>query len=373
VGSGHEGRLRVLRVSHSGVVTAWRERERQLNADGAGVTLISPKRWNEGGADVELEPGSDTFVTRVGTLGRHPYRFLYNPIGLFRVLRSDDFDVVDIHEEPASIASAEVQLIAWLARRRAPVCMYSAQNIEKRYPPPFRWLERIALRRAGAVHTCNDGVETILRRKGFRGLIRNLGLGVDVDRFAPRRAPESDTTLRVGYVGRLEPHKGVSILVAAAAHVPGCTVEIVGDGPERVAIEQEIARMGLSERVRVVGFADEAELPAAYRRFDVVVVPSLETPGWIEQFGRVAVEAMAAGRAVVASQSGALPEVIGDAGVLVPPGDPAALAATLVRLAADRPERQRLGELAQERAQRFSWASIARHQLSLYRDVLDAT
>ena len=82
---------------------------------------------------------------------------------------------------------AEVLFLAWLARRRgARVCFYCAQNIEKRYPPPFRWIERAAYRRAVAAHTCNDEAGRVLRRKGFSGVIRNLGLGVDVDRFAPR-------------------------------------------------------------------------------------------------------------------------------------------------------------------------------------------
>jgi len=368
--------MRVLRVYHSAVVTPWRERDRRLRRLGAEVTLISPRAWNEGGRRVLLEVGTDDFVRPARTLGRHPYLFAYDPRPLWRALRSGWFDVVDIHEEPASLAVAEVLALMWLARCRASVCLYSAQNIAKRYPVPFRWFERIALRRAGAVHTCNEEAGRILRRKGFTGILCNLGLGVDVAWFGSGR-PEVGTPaaggagLRVGYVGRLEAHKGVSVLVDAVAAVPEVSLEIVGDGPERDALASQITRLGLGGRVRISGFTSPEELPAVYRRFDVLAIPSLETPGWIEQFGRVAVEAMASGVPVVASDSGSLPEVVGDAGLLVPPGDAVALAEALRGLAADPARRAALSSRARERARRWSWEEIARRQYGLYRSMVD--
>ena len=269
-----------------------------------------------------------------------------------------------------SVAAAEVQLIAWMAGRRVPFCLYSAQNIEKRYPWPFRWLERIALHRATAVHTCNEEAGHILRRKGFHGLICNLGLGIDIDRLAPSEPSHADGTLHVGYVGRLESHKGVDVLVEAATRVHQCTLRIVGDGPERAAIERRIAASGAMGRISLVGYVAQADMPNQYRQFDVLAVPSLDTPGWIEQFGRVAVEAMASGVPVVASDSGSLPEVIGDTGVLVTPGDVTALAEALHQLADDRSERRRLGKCARERAERYSWVNIARTQGCFYRTML---
>ncbi len=80
------------------------------------------------------------------------------------------------------------------------------------------------------------------------------------------------------------------------------------------------------------GYVDEADLPDVYPTFDVLAVPSVPVPGWLEQFGRVVVEGQASGVPAVASASGALPDVVGEAGLLVPPGDPAALAAALARI-----------------------------------------
>jgi len=362
--------LRVLRVYHSGVVTSWRARERELARLGVDVTLLSAARWNEGGADVELT-SDDPTVVGVRTFGTHPNLFLYDPVGVWRVLRSRTVDLLDVHEEPVSAAAAELQLLAWLAGRRVPSTLYSAQNIAKRYPVPFRWLERAALRRARGVHTCNDDAGRIVRDKGFRGVVRNLGLGVDVDRFSPGPTGADDPAiLRVGYVGRLEARKGVHVLIDAVADTSNCSLVLVGDGPDHDAIARHVEARGLASQVTIRGYATHAELPELYRGFDVVVVPSLETSSWVEQFGRVVVEAMASGVPVVASRSGALPEVVGDAGVLVSPGDVGALTGALKELAADPDQRRRLAAAGLVRASQYSWRAVARRHLEFYRETL---
>ncbi|MBS1847824.1 MAG: glycosyltransferase, partial [Actinobacteria bacterium] len=314
---------------------------------------------------------------------------------IWRALRGGEWDVLDIHEEPAALATAEVLVLAWLAGVRPAVALYSAQNIAKRYPPPFRWFERVALRRAAAVHTCNDEVGPILRAKGFRGRVENLGLGVDVAHFAPEAvrdaggvaagapaerstpnpAPESvrETVaagaFQVGYVGRLEARKGIFVLLDAVAGLSDVEVTFVGAGRDADRLAGEVAGRRLGGRATVDGFVAFDDLPGCYRRFDVVVVPSLDRPNWIEQFGRVVVEAMATGVPVVASDSGSLPEVVADAGLVVPQGDAGALAAALERLRDDAALRVDLAVRGRRRAEHFSWSSIAARQADLYRAI----
>ena len=365
--------MKVLRVYHSGVVASWRRREAELRRHGAEVVLVSAVAWSEGGNVVDLGTADDADIVPARTWGHHPYVFVYDPRPIWRALRRSRFDVLDIHEEPASLATAEVLLLNWLARGPRPlVCLFSAQNIEKRYPPPFRWLEKIALRRARAIHTCNEESGRILRRKGFEGVIADLGLGVDVARFGPalEPRPQAPQTLRIGYVGRLEPFKGVDVLIEAVALVPGSELLVVGDGPEHAALARHVAERGLAARVRFRGYAPLEELPGLYRSLDALVVPSIETPAWVEQFGRVAVEAMASGVPVVASDSGALPEVLDGAGLLVPPGDPVALAEALARLRDAPGERERLAQAGLNRARYFSWSAVAERQLALYDEMV---
>ncbi len=224
--------LRVLRISKSGVVTAWRERERQLRSLGADLTLVAAARWEEGGSLVDLAPDGDEFVVPVRTLGRHPNLFLYDPRPLWRLLGSSRWDLLDMHEEPFGLAVAEVLLLRRLRAPDLPFVVSSAQNIEKRYPLPFRWFERWALRQAAGAYTCNTEAGEILRRKGLSGELVLLPLGVDIERFEPRSHPPPQGSLHVGFVGRLIRHKGVDVLVEAAALDDRIVLDVYGAGPE---------------------------------------------------------------------------------------------------------------------------------------------
>lgn len=367
------GHLSVLRVYHSAVVTAWRGREEALRRNDIEVTTVAPRRWDEGGEDVPLETAAGEPVVGVRTFGRHPFRFLYEPFGLLRVLRRLRPAVLDIHEEPASLAAIEVYVLARLLGLRPTFCLYSAQNLPKRYPPPFRWWERFLLRRAAAVHTCNDAAGQVLRGKGFSGSVVNLGLGLDLARYDPltqaRAAVDSSGTedpLRVGYVGRLTDQKGVAVLLRALPAVPSARLTIVGGGPAEATLRELVSDLSLGERVELIGHVPAVDLPARLGELDVVVVPSLDTPGVVEQFGRVVVEAQAAGAAVVVSDSGELANVGGDAALVVPQGDVAALAAALSRLAEDREELRHRQLAGPAQAARYSWDAIGARQAALY-------
>lgn len=357
-------------MAHHGVVSAWRERERELRRLGHRVLLVSAKRWNEGGRRVDLDPKNDQFVRAAGTLGAHPAAFLYNPVAIWRALASRP-DVLDLHEEPFALATAEVLLLRALRRERPPYVLYSAQNIDKRYPLPFRWFESLALRGAAGAYVCNSEAAEILVRKGLKGPATVIPLGVDTlsfrpsDRHGPRPSPV------VGYVGRLEPHKGVDVLVHAVAEMPSVRLRLTGDGPERPRLEALAAELGMEDRVDFLGFASGDELAERYRDLDVLAVPSLPWPGWREQFCRVAVEAMASGVPVVASRTGAIPDVVGADGILVEPGDPAEMVSGLNR-ALDASNWVRLRSAGLVRAREFTWARVAEQHSRFYRRVIGA-
>ena len=330
------------------------------------ISLVTARAWNEGGTVVPFEANGDDFAVGVRTWGQHPNVFVFDPRPLWRRL-AEGWDVIDIHEEPCSLATAEILLLRALRAVRTPFVLYSAQNIDKRYPPPFRWIERWAVRHVAAVSVCNRAAGQILRRKGLRGRVVEIPLGVDVGCHTPaaRNAPGEE--LRIGYVGRLEAHKGIDVLLESVAPRPTWTLAIVGGGPAESDLRRRAKVLGLAERVTFVGPVDHGALPATYRSFDVVAIPSVPTPRWEEQFCRVAVEAMASGVPVVASRSGALPEVIGDAGILAAPGDAGELRGALDQVATDPGVWEKLRRAGLERAARFSWESVADDYVRLYR------
>jgi glycosyltransferase involved in cell wall biosynthesis len=360
-------RLRVLRISHSGVVTAWRARERLLRRRGVDLTLVTAARWEEGGSPVPFTPAGDDFAVPVRTFGSHPNLFVFDPRPLWHLLGDGTWDLIDMHEEPFGLAVAEVLALRRLRCRAVPYLVCSAQNIDKRYPPPFRWLERRSLRSAAGAYTCNAEAGTILRRKGLSGELELLPLGVDVARFHPVDRDPPAGRLRVGFVGRLIPHKGVGVLLAALARDDRLDADVYGAGPESAALGEQAASLGLSDRVTFHGYVDESALPDVFPTFDVLAVPSVPVPGWLEQFGRVVVEGQAAGVPSVASASGALPDVVGGAGLLVPPNDPVALAAALARFLDEPDLWARLRAEGSASVGRYSWDSVAELQLRLYR------
>jgi glycosyltransferase involved in cell wall biosynthesis len=150
----------------------------------------------------------------------------------------------------------------------------------------------------------------------------------------------------VGCVGQLEPRKHATDVVAALALVPGVRGLIVGDGKARGRVLHSIARLGLTARIELAGFRPDPG--PLYHEMSCVVIPSVREP-----FGLVALEAMAAGRPVIAARSGALPEVLGDAALLFEPGDVAALAGCIRRLRDEPGLAERLRRLGLERVRAF--------------------
>jgi len=172
----------------------------------------------------------------------------------------------------------------------------------------------------------------------------------------------------VGFAGRLVEEKGADLLLDAVAGMPGVRVEILGSGPMRPVLERQAALPALSGRVAFLGTLPSPRMPEFYHRLDVLVLPSRSRPNWIEQFGRVLVEAMACGVPVVGSTCGEIPHVIGDAGLIFPEGDVEALRECLERLRADASLRAELARRGRERVlAQFTQAQVAAQTVEVYR------
>lgn len=213
-------------------------------------------------------------------------------------------------------------------------------------------LARRNLRRS-AGHVCASSAGIQLARN--HGLPSTAPVAVaapvvpDPTRFSP--SPAGTDEIVVGFVGRLVSQKGVSWLIEAFGRIEReARLVVCGDGPERRSLETLARQHGIN--VTFHGSVHYEEIPDMMRSLDVLVVPSLSTPDWEEQYGRVAVEAMLTGRPVVTSSSGALPEVVGPAGIVVPEGDVELLGRTLSKLIARPEQLRKLGASARTYALR---------------------
>jgi glycosyltransferase involved in cell wall biosynthesis len=367
---------RVLRVYHSAVVAEYRERDRLLRSrHGYDLHVVSPPAWNEGGSLVTASHDDAVPLHVIAARGRqHPILFWYASAAFRRVLREVRPEIVDLHEEPYSLATAAA---LWAVDQEVPdarVCVYSAQNILKRFPPPVRHLEQRALRRAVAAYPCSTEAGDVLRAKGFTGSVHVLPLGVSLGKRPPRAFTEGPLT--VGFLGRLESYKGGEVAIrafASAAEGLDATLEVVGAGSQRAELEACAQQLGISSRVRFTGAVSQEEALTRIASYDAVLVPSLTTPTWKEQFGRIPVQALEAGTPVIASDSGSLREVLADCGELVPEGDVPAFADALRRLLRDPSTRADLSTRGRVRAaQEFAWEKVADGFDHMYGEMLQA-
>lgn len=220
-------------------------------------------------------------------------------------------------------------------------------------------VETVACRRAAAVVTLTERLAD--RVRGCGAPVHVVPSGVRGPAYTA--APTGGAGIL--YVGRLHPQKGLDTLVRAAALLPGVPVTLAGDGPERAALEQLAGQLGVAGRVLVTGFRPHREVPALLAAADVVVLPSR-----YEELGTALVEAMAAGRPVVASAVGGIPELVRDGvdGLLVPPGEPVALATAVEKLLADPDLAAALGASGRARVAEHDWAVLAGRILDVYAD-----
>jgi glycosyltransferase involved in cell wall biosynthesis len=360
--------LRVLTIAHNAVAASNRARTEALRKlPGVEVSLLTPRWWFEEGQRIDVCDTADwrlgrTLFTGNGT--RHLY-----VSGLVGALRNTRPDVIDLYEEPFSVVALQTLLMRDLLAQKAALVFYSAVNVGRRWAWPYRVIERCVLRHADGAHGPNQDVPRVLRSKGLSEdrPFQIIPIGVDVDRFASAEPMSLDAIPRprVGYVGRFEPVKGLDVLLAAFRRMTTpASLVLVGGGSQRGQL--------VGERAHVLPAVKYERIPSLLKALDVLVLPSVTIlPEHREQFGRVLVEAMACGTPVVGSSSGAIPEVIGDAGLVVPERDPAALASAIDLVLTDADLRARLIERGRQRvASHMAWPAVAERTLELFRSAL---
>jgi glycosyltransferase involved in cell wall biosynthesis len=358
--------MKLLVVSHACVVDMNQRLYSELERLGHEVSVVVPDRWRHAHAAGQIRPVrlrgfTGPLITvpvwNAGSVPLHVY------LGrLTAVLKDRAPDVLYIDEEPYSVAAFQW---AWAsARLSTTIAFFTAQNVLKRYPLFFRLSEQFVWRRSALGICVTASVAHTLRARGYTRKTYVVPPAVDVERFRPR-APDpnlrSELGLRplvIAYLGRLVAEKGVKVLLAAYRRLPNrldTSLMLLGGGPlgdECRAVPGAVVVDGLRH----------SQIPEYLALADIVVLPSLTTPGWKEQFGRAAVEAMACGLPVIGSDSGEIPNVVRKAGggFIVAEGNVNALATAAAVLLEDRESRRSLGQRGREHVRKeYSTAVVA--------------
>jgi glycosyltransferase involved in cell wall biosynthesis len=371
---------RLITVGHSYVVAENRRLAHEMALAGRGrwhVTAIAPSVLRGDLRRIELEPIPNEACTVVPVkMAFDRSAHLMGFRGLRRAL-SGGADVVHAWEEPYVLAGAQIA-------RRAPVSstlvFATFQNIRKRYPWPFRAFERSSMRRAsGWIAFGHRVADALGDRSGYAGKpTRVIPPGVDVERFRPDPAGGaavrtqigwSDHALVVGYLGRFEPQKGVTDLIAALerARAPWHALFVGGGSLHRDIEAFADAHPG---RVHIATGVPHGDVPRWLNAMTILCAPSRTTAAWREQFGRMLIEAMACGVPPLVSDSGEMPAVVYDAGRVLPEQDPATWATAIDNHLRDAATLAMLSTRGVERARAyFAWPVVAKRHLDFF-DVL---
>ncbi|WP_442506627.1 glycosyltransferase family 4 protein [Novipirellula sp. SH528] len=379
--------LRLLSIGHSYVLGVNRRLPHELQSQSGGrwdVTVVAPDRFvgNNDLRPLEFEPFDDEPADVKVLPARWTSKVhVFYYCGLRKLIRKGNFDLIHAWEEPYIFAGMQ---IARAVQRTTPLVFSTCQNNVKSYPPPFSWFERSCVKRmAGWTYIGGLVKDAMEKRSGYPDKPSHyLPLGFDSELFQPNREtalPELaelgwDRSIPIiGYLGRLVPEKGLRVLMDALDQTAQpWRLLLVGAG----ILAEEIRNWAVKypNRVLIYDQIKHADVPKYLNAMDMLVAPSLTWPNWREQQGRMLIEAFASGVPVIGSNSGEIPFVIGDAGVVVPENDASALSLAIVDLMDDPEKRRRLAEIGLARAEaEFNWAGIAKRTLKFFDRIVDKT
>ena len=294
---------------------------------------------------------------------------------MIKLLRDFRPEIIQVEEEPWSLSLLEFALIGKIFG--AKIVFFTWENLFRIHQPWYALIEKINLKLADEAIAGNREAKEILKRRGFLKEITLLPqLGVDPKVFKKDSQDDLKKKLGlrsfvIGSFARLEEQKGIRTIFEAFQKIKDQNVSLllVGSGPMLAEIQQLTA---VDPRILAPGVVNHAQMPAYFNLLDVFVLASLTTPVWKEQFGHVLIEAMAAGVPLLGSSSGAIPEVVGDAGLVFKEKDVQDLQEKLERLISDKKLWQELSKKGLARVeQNYTQEKIANKTWEIYQNLLE--
>lgn len=387
--------MKILVASHSYIVDLNCEKLRILaNLEpGIEVTIVVPKRWRPGGVmkDVVQAPfrqeGSFRVVP-ISNFSQNNQGLLTFGSDLISLVREFRPNVIQVEQGSKSLAYAELITLNRLLRLKAKNVFFTWWNLPYTLKFPVSLLETYNLRQTDGIVVGNVDGEQILRDRGYRGAMRIMPqLGVDDSLFRPQPQPELAAHLGitpndfvVGFVGRFVQEKGLLTLAKALTHLGDKPWKwlLLGRGPLKQTLLEQAESLGFADRLIWVESVPHADVFRYINLMNALVLPSettdqfktLTSKGWKEQFGHVLIEAMACQVPVIGSDSGEIPNVIADAGLVFPEGDAEALSTCLLQLMDNLDRAHDLGQRGYERAiAQYTNHALAKELLSFYREL----
>lgn len=389
--------MRILVASHTYIVDLNCEKLRALaNLEpGIEVTVVVPRRWQPGGVQNKIietqrcESGAFRVVP-ISNFSQNHQGLLTFGTDLISLLRQFRPQIIQVEQGSKALAYTQMIMLNQLLGLKAKNLFFTWWNLPYELKFPISLLETYNLHHTHGLVAGNlDGAE-ILRQHGYKNPVKVMPqLGVDETLFLPQSQPELASELGiqtndfvVGFVGRFVEEKGLITLLSALSNLKNSSWKLLllGRGPLQQILTDKAAESGITDRLICVESVPHNQVPRYINLMNTLVLPSqtsyqfktLTSVGWKEQFGHVLIEAMACKVPVIGSDSGEIPHVIGNAGLVFPEGNVQALANCLNQLM-EQPELvKKFSELGYQKAMsQYTNKALAKQQLDFYKEILE--
>ncbi|MBD1833056.1 glycosyltransferase family 4 protein [Cyanobacteria bacterium FACHB-472] len=388
--------MRILVASHTYIVDLNCEKLRaiaHLEPD-IEVTVVVPKRWKPGGVqnkiiETQLREEGNFRIVPVSNFSQNNQGILTFGADLIGLLKQFRPQIIQVEQGAKALGYAEMITLNRLLGLKAKNLFFTWWNLPYKLRFPISLLEAYNLRNTHGIIAGNqDGVD-ILRQRGYKGPAKVMPqLGVDETLFKPQRQPDLAAKhgilpdeFVVGFVGRFVEEKGLITLLQALSglqeHSWKCL--LLGRGPLQPVLMERAAELGIKDRLILIESVPHDEVARYINLMSTLVLPSettyqfktLTAAGWKEQFGHVLIEAMACRVPVIGSDSGEIPHVIKEAGLVFPEKNVAALQNCLRQLIEQPDVADKLGQLGYERLiNQYTNKALAKQQLDFYKELI---
>ena len=389
--------MKILVASHTYIVDLNCEKFRtlaQLNPN-IEVTIVVPKKWKPGGVQnkiIETKPRSEgNFkVVPISNFSKNNQGLLTFGLDIIQLLNEFKPEIIQVEQGVKSFAYAQlITLNKWL-NLRAKNLFFTWWNLPYQSKFPVSYLEQYNLTNTHGLVAGNQDAADILRDHGYDQAVAVMPqLGVDEGLFCPKKQPDlaqklgiKEEDFIIGFVGRFVEEKGIFTLLKAVTSLPEkpWKLLLLGRGELKDKVIQESKKNGMEDKIIIVESVAHDQVPQYINLMNVLVLPSettykfktLTAVGWKEQFGHVLIEAMACKVPVIGSNSGEIPNVIKDAGMIFPEADASVLQNCLSQLILNPVLATELAEKGYQRVlENYTNKALAQKTLTFYQSIMN--
>jgi len=381
--------MKILYIWHAAVEKSYRNLFHAMAKDNE-VALCTARRWFESSRDqrfvYNVETDKNLKIYKFFTVFLNHIRSFFYPniFKMIYILLSFKPDVVYLKEEPYSVNAFQWIFISKFFYSSARIVVESDENLNIKHPFIFRLMEKFVLKRIDGIACVPQKGIDLYRAKGYTGKIFKTFYFYNEERFKPLSRKEAFSKLNMslneniyfGYAGRLTEEKGIEDLLSAFLMLfkenKNICLLIAGKGDKKFEnnMRDFIVMNKIEGRIKIFGALSSVDIVYFYNCLDVLIVPSHSTEWWVEQFGRVIIEAMACGVPVIGSSSGEIPIVIGRKDFIFEEKDFKGLYEIMKKFVTGTFSREKFSKELIDRAKLFSLAEANRNKLYIMQQVL---